>query len=151
MKKQISQLSKIKHLSIMKKLLFILVLATVTFTCFAQQKPNVILHLQSSDTAVYKSTVNQIANLKKEIPQARIELVCHGPGLDFLLIKKSKYANKVNALDLRDVQLVGCEFAMAQKNIRKEDLVPFATTVPSGVAEIVKKQQDNWLYVKMGF
>lgn len=135
----------------MKTLFFILVLATITITGFAQQKPNVILHLQSSDTLVYKSIVNQIANMKKEIPNAQIELVCHGPGLEFLLLKNSRYANKVNAMHLADVKLVGCEFTMAQKNIRKEDLVPFAATVPSGVVEIIKKQQDNWLYLKLGF
>jgi intracellular sulfur oxidation DsrE/DsrF family protein len=135
----------------MKKLLFILGLITTTVAGFAQQKPNVIMHLQSSDTLVYKSIVNQIANLKKEIPNAQIELVCHGPGLEFLLLKNSRYANKVNALRLTDVKLVGCEFTMKQKNIRKEDLVSFATTVPSGVVEIIKKQQDNWLYLKLGF
>ncbi len=134
----------------MKKYFFFLSMV-VSAQVFAQQQPKVIMHLQSSDTLVYKSVVNQVANLKKELPDAEIELMCHGPGIEFLLKGKSKYANKLDKLKLKGVTVVGCEFTMAQKNIKKEDLVPFATTVPFGIAEIVKKEQDNWLYVKLGF
>lgn len=50
----------------------------------AQNAPKVILHLQSSNTLAHKSIVNRIENIKKEFPAAEVELVCHGPGLDFL-------------------------------------------------------------------
>ena len=135
----------------MKRLLFILFIMFTNYASFSQHQPKVILHLQSSDTLVHKSIVNQISNLKKEIPNVAIELVCHGPGMDFLLKEKSRYINKIHKLNLKDVSFVGCEFTMGQKNIKKEDLVSFAVTVPYGMAEIVKKQQDNWLYVKLGF
>ncbi len=135
----------------MKKATFILSLIISAHFVFGQQQPKVVLHLQSSDSLVHKSIVNQIGNLKKEFPQATIELVCHGPGLDFLLKKKSNYVNKFNKMALPGVTFVGCEFTMSQKHLHKEDLVPFATTVPFGLAEIVKKQQENWLYVKVGF
>ena len=95
--------------------------------------------------------MNQINNLKKSIPDATIELVCHGPGLEFLLKANSRYVNKIEKLKLKDVSLVGCEFTMSQRNYKKEDLVPYAQTVPLGIAEIVKKQAEGWLYVKMGF
>lgn len=135
----------------MQKFLFIFSLIIATHFAFGQQHPKVILHLQSADTLVYKSIINQIANLKKEMPEAKVEVVCHGPGLDFLLKEKSKYINKIQKMNLKDIAFVGCEFTMSQKNIKKEDLVPFATTVPFGLVEILKKQQDNWLYVKLGF
>ena len=135
----------------MKKNIFIVILLFLTHFAFGQQQPKVVLHLQSSDSLVHKSIVNQIGNLKKEFPQATIELVCHGPGLDFLLKKKSNYVSKLNKMALPGVTFVGCEFTMSQKHLSKEDLVPFALTVPSGMAEIIKKQQENWLYVKVGF
>jgi len=34
---------------------------------------------------------------------------------------------------------------------KKEDLLPFATTVPSGVAEFDLKAGGNWSYLKGGF
>ena len=135
----------------MRKLLLILSFIIVSHIAFGQQHPKVILHLQSADTLVHKSIVNQIANLKKEMPDAKVEIVCHGPGMDFLLKEKSKYINKIYKMNMKDVAFVGCEFTMSQKNIKKEDLVPFASTVPFGLVEIIKKQQDQWLYVKLGF
>jgi len=135
----------------MKTYLILLLTVFSTMALAQQQPPKVVMHLQSSDTLVHKSIVNQIGNLKKEFPDAEIELVCHGPGLNFLLTDKSRYVNKLNRMELKDVSFVGCEFTMAQKNIKKEDLVPFAKTVPYGLAEIIKKQQDGWLYVKLGF
>ncbi len=135
----------------MRKLLLILSFIIVSHIAFGQQHPKVILHLQSADTLVHKSIVNQIANLKKEMPDAKVEIVCHGPGMDFLLKEKSKYINKIYKMNMKDVAFVGCEFTMSQKHIKKEDLVPFATIVPFGIVEIIKKQQDQWLYVKLGF
>jgi intracellular sulfur oxidation DsrE/DsrF family protein len=118
---------------------------------FAQQNPKVILQLQSSDTLVHKSVVMQVSNIKTAMPDAQIELVCHGPGLEFLTKKNGGYANKLQKMNLKDVALMGCEFTMKTRNYKKEDLLPFATTVPFGIVEILKKQQENWLYVKLGF
>lgn len=135
----------------MKKFILLFVIVVAGSQAFAQQKPNIIFHLQSSDTAVYRSVVNQISNTKKDIPDANIEVVCHGPGIEFLLLKNPIYANRLNAMKLKDVNVVGCEYTMAHRNLKKSDLVPFAGTVPSGIVEIIKKQQANWLYVKLGF
>ena len=129
----------------------IVVLVLMSIFAIAQSKPRVILHLQSADSLVHKSIVNQIGNLKKELPETEIELVCHGPGIEFLLNKNSTYAKRIDKLKLSHVTMVGCEFTMSQRNYKKEDLVSFAGTVPLGIAEIVKKQNAGWLYVKLGF
>ena len=117
----------------------------------AQSGSKVLLHLQSADTLVHKSIVMQISNIKSALPDAQIELVCHGPGIEFLTQKNGGYANKLNRLGLKDVVLAGCEFTMKQRNYKKDDLVPFATTVPFGIVEIIKKEQTGWLYIKLGF
>lgn len=134
----------------MRKLLLLILLVT-SLTSLAQPDTRIILHLQSSDTLVHQSIVNQIGNLKKVFPKSEIELVCHGPGLNFLLKKKSGYIDKLNKMNLDGVSYVGCEFTMIQKNIKPGDLVDFAITVPYGIAEIVKKEQAGWSYIKLGF
>lgn len=134
----------------MKNIVLIL-LVLISSALHAQQVTRIIMHVQSADTIVHKSLVNQISNLKNQIPQAELEVVCHGPGLEFLMKKNSKYVNRINQLNLTDVTFVGCEFTMKQRNLTKDDLVPFAKTVPFGLVEIIKKQQEEWLYVKLGF
>ena len=39
---------------------------------------------------------------------------------------------------------------MKKKNVSKADLLPATTTVDSGVAEVVRKQEAGWSYVKSG-
>ena len=129
-------------------MVFLLLLAISTF---AQQNPKVVLHLQSADTLVHKSLVNQISNIKKEMPSAQIELVCHGPGIEFLTKKNGGYASKLQRMNLKDVVFAGCEYTMKTRSYTKDDMVPFATTVPFGIVEILKKEQEGWLYIKMGF
>lgn len=130
---------------------FFCILLALPLHSVAQKQPRVIFHLQSGDTLVHKSIVNQISNLKKALPETEIELVCHGPGIDFLLKANGRYATKIQRMQLKNVTMVGCEFTMQSRNYKKEDLVPFASTVPLGIAEIVKKESDGWLYIKLGF
>ena len=134
----------------MRNLLLILFI-TSAVTVMAQDAPKVILQLQSNDTLVHKSAYLQVANIKKVFPNAEVELVCHGPGIEFLLKKKSFYVDKLKAMNLKNVSYVACEFTMSMKNIKREDLVESAGTVPYGIAELIKKQQLDWIYVKLGF
>lgn len=135
----------------MKKLLIALFFFTFLQGSFAQDQAKVIFHLQSADTLVYKSVVSQIKNLKKEMPATAIEVLCHGPGIDFLRVEKSTYAASIQRLGYSDISIVGCEFTISQRKIKKEGLVPFATTVPYGLVELVRKQQEGWIYIKAGF
>src|SRR5688572_19400301 len=115
-----------------------------------QSNPRIILHLQSDDSLVHKSIVSQIMNLKKAIPDGEVEVLCHGPGLSFMK-KSNPYVNWILEKHLSSVTFVGCEFTMSQRNVKKEDLISTAITVPFGIAEVVKRQQEGWLYIKLGF
>ena len=48
------------------------------------------------------------------------------------------------------VAFVACENTMRKKKITKEQLLPFVTTVDSGVAEVVRKQEQGWSYIRSG-
>lgn len=129
----------------------IFLIATALPASKAQSPAKIVLHLQSADTLVHRSLVNQVANLKKEFPNSSIDIVCHGPGMDFLLKKKSSYIERISRQNLKDVTFTGCEFTMTQRNISREELVPYARTVPYALADIIRKQQNGWFYIKLGF
>lgn len=136
----------------MKKLFIITLLVfSGLATALAQQSPKIILHLQSADTLVHRSLVNQVTNLKKEFPDSDIDVICHGPGMEFLMKKKSTYIDRIHRQNLKGVTFTACEFTMTQRNIRREDLVPYARSVPYALAEIIRKEQNGWLYIKLGF
>ena len=48
------------------------------------------------------------------------------------------------------VRFAACQNTMRRRNISKEDLLPFVGTVDSGVAEVVRKQEEGWAYLKGG-
>ena len=43
--------------------------------------------------------------------------------------------------------IAACQNAMRSRNLKTEDLVPFATQVDAGVAELARKQEASWAYI----
>ena len=110
----------------------------------------VVIQLTSGDTTVHHSVVKQINNLLTGAPKSQIEVVCHNQGIYFLVTAKTLQAEKVRELKARGVVFADCENTMRDRKIKREELLPEATTVPSGVVEIVKKQRKKWAYLKAG-
>jgi uncharacterized protein len=48
------------------------------------------------------------------------------------------------------VHLVACANSMRVAHLTVTDLVPNTTVVPSGIVEIVRKQEEGWSYIKGG-
>ncbi len=109
----------------------------------------VVIQLNTADTASWSSTIGNIRNLQKIWPNnISIEVVAHGKGLDLIVANKTHLANDVNALSKEGVVFAACENSMRKHNVTKADLLPVAITVPSGVAELVLKQEQGWAYLK---
>lgn len=109
----------------------------------------VVIQLNTADTASWSSTIGNIKNLQKIWPNnISIEVVVHGKGLDLLVANKTHLANDVNELNKEGVVFSACENSMKKHHIIKTDLLPVAIIVPSGVAELVLKQEQGWSYLK---
>ena len=57
---------------------------------------------------------------------------------------------RLQSLSNASVRFAACENTMRSMNVKREQLIPFATTVDSGVAEVVRKQETGWSYIKSG-
>jgi intracellular sulfur oxidation DsrE/DsrF family protein len=67
-----------------------------------------------------------------------------------MLAKNATLADRMKKLADAGVVFAACENSMRKKNVTKADLLPFVTTVDSGVAEVVRKQEAGWSYIKSG-
>jgi intracellular sulfur oxidation DsrE/DsrF family protein len=136
------------------KFSFILLMLTVATAMQAQNPDNtpykIVFQLTSADTAVQRAVIKQITNVLNAAPKSQIELVCHNAGISILVTEKTYQAEKIKMLRAQGVAFVACENTMRDRNIKREALVPEATTVPSGIVEIVKKQRKKWAYIKAG-
>ena len=80
-----------------------------------------------------------------------MQVVAHGKGLGMLVAATNPdLRERMQKLHDGGVVFAACENTMRKKKVTKEQLLPFVTTVDSGVAEVVRKQEAGWAYVKSG-
>lgn len=143
----------------MRKIIFssfvILLLSISVNSVFAQDGNRkihkVVVQMNTADTAAWSATIGNIRNLQKVWPNTiQVELVVHGKALDFLVKEKTHLASDIIAMSKEGVVFAACENSMRKHHIEKSQLLLQAITVPSGVAELVLKQEDGWSYLKSG-
>lgn len=138
----------------MKKIFVLLAFLSSTYA-FAQtdngEKHKIVSQFVSGDTLSQHSLVNNLKNLREGWPKAAVEVVFHGNGIFMVMGEKTKYAKELEDFAVKkDIKLVVCENTMKQKKIVKSQLLPFVSTVPMAIAEIVVKQEQGWTYLKAG-
>lgn len=134
----------------MKKLTFLLMV--LFFTTADAQQHKVVIQMTSADTSVFKALVNNIRHLREGFENnIQVEVVVHGPGIDFLTAAKTTQTESIAALQQSGVQFMVCENTMKQRNVTKEQLLPGTGFVKVGVAEVVLKEEQGWSYLKAGF
>ena len=137
-------------------LIALLFLLSASVVATAQDKQvkmhQVVMQLNSADTAVWSSMLGNIRNFQKVWPgNVKVEVVVHGKALNFLVASKSHLVADVDAMTKLGVVFNACENTMNKYGIKKEMLIPSVSSVPSGVAELVIKQEEGWSYLKTGY
>jgi len=140
-----------------KLFLTLLIISLATQVLFAQgsdvvdlKKHKIVIQFSDSDSLSQASVTGQVKNIRTAWPNAEVELVCHGPGLDLLVTSKSKASKAVADWSTQGVTFAACNNTMRRRNVKKEDLLPSAQVVPSAMTELVLKQEKGWAYVKGG-
>jgi hypothetical protein len=100
---------------------------------------------------------NGLRNIRNHLevnPKARIIVVSHAQGVDFMMKgAKDKNGNPyeviVQDLKAQGVQFDVCQITLRNRRLRQDQFIEETTFVPSGVAEITRLQQrDGFGYLK---
>lgn len=140
----------------LKLFLLLFVFSNLAIQGFAQVKEgdkihHVVVQLNSADTSVWTSVIGNIKNFQKIWPdKVEIEVVVHGKALGFLMKDKTHLGEDIEQLLKKGVQFNGCENTMRKYSITKDMFIQNVGTVPSGVAELILKQEAGWGYLKSG-
>ena len=142
----------------MKKLIIALAaLAALPLTNMSAQtgenaRPHrVVFEVTMEGTEQWTAVLNNVANLRKALGSGtEIEVVAHSKGLGMLVAQGNALTERMKKMSASGVVFAACENTMKKKNVTKDQLVPFATTTDSGVAEVVRKQEAGWSYLKSG-
>jgi intracellular sulfur oxidation DsrE/DsrF family protein len=140
----------------MKKSLLSVAALVVLLSCLALSqtpaapKHHVVFQLSEESGSAWDSLVLHVNNTMKSLADdggSEVEVVFYGPGL--LMLKKSNAAfeERLDRLSKSGVKLLACRNSMKSRNVKTEDLFPFAGQVDSGIAEMVRKQEAGWAYI----
>jgi uncharacterized protein len=111
----------------------------------------VVFDMTSRDTVNQQSLIRELGLITAASPDAKLEVVIYGQGLDLVVKNRSAQETTVQQLIAGNkASFKVCAMAMKRNNIDKSQLVPGVEVVPDGIYEIISKQQAGWGYIKVG-
>jgi len=134
-----------------KSLLFIPVFMLAMLFVQAQTSNyKVVFDMTSRDSVNQQSIIRELGLIRESNPNAKLEVVVYGQGLDLVIKgRSSQESNVARLLTDKDISFKVCAIAMKRTNISKEQLIPGVEIVPDGIYEIISKQQEGWGYIKV--
>jgi hypothetical protein len=123
-------------------------------TCFVKAQTNnyrVVFDMSSRDTINQQAIVREIGLITGANPDAKLEVVIYGQGLDLAVKNRSVQQPAVEKIiSSSKATFKVCAMTMKRNNIDSSQLVPGVEIVPDGIYEIISKQQAGWGYIKVG-
>jgi intracellular sulfur oxidation DsrE/DsrF family protein len=141
-----------------KKLLVALVLAAsvalpLSATAAGDGPVKVVYHVNENNA----QALNALRNIRNHLtadPSAKIVVVTHAGGIQFLLdgaldANGAPFEAAVQELKAKGVDFRVCQFTLQRNNIDPKKVIPEATLVPSGVAEVSRLQfKEGFAYLR---
>jgi intracellular sulfur oxidation DsrE/DsrF family protein len=134
----------------MKKLIALVFGLLMAGAALAQIK--VVYHLSEGIPQASRA-IGNIRNHLAADPTARIVVVTHGAGIDFLLdgavnTQKQPFAGSISDLANKGVEFRVCNNTLVSRNISPDKVAMEAKIVPSGVAEVARLQaKEGFVYL----
>jgi intracellular sulfur oxidation DsrE/DsrF family protein len=144
----------------MKKSIFLLVALIITFASANAQNPGdanianphkIVFQLTTGDTLSHKALMKQLNNITTVSPETKVEVVCHGPGLNMLMTEKTIVHDNIQAMSKKGVVFVACEFSMTERNVSKDQIISESIYTKAGILYIVSRIEEGYNYIKSGF
>jgi intracellular sulfur oxidation DsrE/DsrF family protein len=138
-------------MKIVRTVLAMLFFACLSLTASAAEE-KVVYHMSDANNPM--GALRNIRNHLDASPKAKIVVVTLGDGIEFLLDgaqdkNGNPYEPVVQELSNRNVQFRVCNNTLMSRKIDRKRVIPEATIVPSGVAEVARLQsQEGYAYIK---
>ena len=130
------------------------ILAGCAATGKQEKGPDKVVYHVNEGLAQASNGLRNIGNHLEVNPDAKIVVVTHAQGVDFLMKgakdkNGAKYEDLVERLKQRGVQFDVCEITLRNRKLTKDQFIEYATFVPSGVAEVTRLQQrEGYAYLR---
>ena len=127
-----------------------LVVAALVFASSVAAKDKVVIQVSDADPLKWNLALGNARNMQTALgaDQVDIEVVAYGPGITLLKAADSPIAARVTEAKAAGVRVLVCENTMANMKFTHADMLGDVGYVPSGVVEIIKKQQEGYAYLR---
>jgi intracellular sulfur oxidation DsrE/DsrF family protein len=130
-----------------------LLAATLLLASAAGWAQDTVVYHVNDSAAQALGTLRNIRNHLDTDPTAKITVVTHANGVDFLMEgakdnSGAPFAGTVAALVNRGVKFEVCEITLRNRNLKKEQFLQEADFTPSGVVRITKLQKMGFAYIR---
>ena len=115
----------------------------------ATTKNRALFQVTDNDPARWTLVLNNMQNLREGVGDEplEIELVAYGPGINMLKSDSPMKQRIADALK-SGVKVNACQNTMNGMKLTPADMLPEIGYVPSGVVEVMRKQQQGWAYIR---
>ena len=136
----------------MKSRIWLAALLLSLFSSQALAQDKVVYHVNDAEHQAL-ATLRNIRNHLDTDPSAKISVVTHAQGIDFLIDgakdrNGSPFSATVAALKNRGVKFEVCEITLKNRNLKKEIFIEEADFTPSGVVRLTKLQLQGHAYIR---
>jgi intracellular sulfur oxidation DsrE/DsrF family protein len=109
----------------------------------------VVMQVSDNDPGKWNLALNNAKNIQKDLGASNvtIEIVAYGPGINMLKMD-SAVAGRIDEALGAGVKVAACENTMRNAKLAKSDMLNGIGYVPSGVVELMQKQQQGWAYLR---
>jgi intracellular sulfur oxidation DsrE/DsrF family protein len=118
-----------------------------------QVKHHVVVQVNFDGEKQWDEVLRNVENLKKALAKdgdIEVEIVTHGKGVGLLTTKDPDLQARLKALSDSGDQIAACGNTCNKEHLTAKDLASYVTIVDAGVAEIVRRQEQGWSYLKGG-
>jgi intracellular sulfur oxidation DsrE/DsrF family protein len=112
--------------------------------------PNrVVMQVSDNDPGKWNLALNNAKNIQKDLGASNvtIEIVAYGPGINMLKMD-SAVAGRIDEALGAGVKVEACENTMRNAKLARADMLHGIGYVPSGVVELMQRQQQGWAYLR---
>ena len=115
-------------------------------------KHRVTFDLSAEGQERWDGVLRNVENVRKAFGPENVEaqIVVHGKALPMLQMTNRGMEERLRVVAESGVRLSACQNTMKRFNVTQDMLFPFADTVDSAIAELVRKQEAGWAYIKVG-
>ena len=129
----------------------ILSLASLSAVAAEQVKHRLLIQVSEDSVERLMAALNAAKFVQEQYgaPNVEIEIVVFGPGVQTLKYYAPKpVPDRVKQEKYNGIRILVCDYSMRAAKLRPSDMLREISYVPSGVVEIMEKEQLGWSYIR---